>query len=155
MQKLKTMKKYSTNIIRKIILIIFALLALICIRIFQNELFYDPFISFFKVNFHNQVLPDFDTLKLIVNLFFRYALNSLCTIWILYLLFNSNSVIKLATLLLAVFFILLLILFLVLIHAEIELNYMLLFYVRRFLIQPIFLLLFIPAFYYQTLRKKN
>jgi len=149
------MKQNRTNSIRRVVQSIFALLVLICIRIFQDELFYDPFISFFKFNFHYQILPDFDTLKLIVNLFFRYALNSLCTIWILYLLFNSKSVIKLATFLLAVFFVLLLFLFLVLIHAEIQSNYMLLFYVRRFLIQPIFLLLFIPAFYYQTLRKKN
>ncbi|WP_256387090.1 exosortase F system-associated protein [Flavobacterium sp. 140616W15] len=32
-------------------------------------------------------------------------------------------------------------------------NNLMLFYVRRFLIQPIFILLFIPGFYYQKLSK--
>jgi exosortase F-associated protein len=36
-----------------------------------------------------------------------------------------------------------------------EENKMTLFYIRRFLIQPIFILLFIPAFYYQFEIKKR
>jgi exosortase F-associated protein len=32
---------------------------------------------------------------------------------------------------------------------------MLVFYIRRFIIQPIFLLLFVPAFYFQQLASKK
>lgn len=147
------MKKNSTNIKRRIILLIFATLVLINIRIFQNELFYDPFISFFKSNFHNYKIPDYDIFKLTLSLFFRYALNSLITVWILYLLFESTSIIKFASILLVVFFIILIFLFFLLMNSALKPNYIILFYIRRFLIQPIFLLLFIPGFYYQITKK--
>jgi exosortase F-associated protein len=47
------------------------------------------------------------------------------------------------------FFIILISLFFIVLFFFGETNKMTLFYIRRFLIQPIFLLLFLPAFYYQ------
>ena len=147
------MKQNRTNSIRRLVQLIFDLLVLICIRIFQNELFYDPFISFFKANFHNQRIPDYDTFKLIMSLLLRYALNSFFTIWILHLLFKSASIIKFTSLLLGVFFIVFTSLFFLMLHNDSNPNYLLLFYTRRFLIQPLFLFLFVPAFYYQKILK--
>jgi exosortase F-associated protein len=51
------------------------------------------------------------------------------------------------------FFIILVIAFIFILFYNGETNKMGLFYVRRFIIQPLFLLLFLPAFYYQ--KQKN
>lgn len=149
------MKIKSINLFGKIFQIVVALAGLISIRIFQEQLFYDPFVAFYKSNFQHQTLPQFNSFQLFNSLFFRFMLNSLFTIWIVYLLFKSASVVKFSSMLLGVFFVVFSSLFFLLLYTDSTPNYLLLFYTRRFLIQPIFLLLFIPAFYYQTLRKKN
>lgn len=137
----------------KLILFLFLILVLCLalIRAFETKLFYDPFISFFKDEFQNKTLPEFDSLKLYLNLIFRYFLNSFISILILYILFENKQLIKLSVLLYTGLFIVLLFLFFVIINYSN--NYLLLFYCRRFIIQPIFLILFIPAFYYQKLNK--
>lgn len=148
------MKIKSINLFGKTIQIVVALAGLISIRIFQEQLFYDPFVTFFKSNFQHQLIPQFDSFQLFCSLFFRYVLNSLFTIWIVYLLFKSVSVVKFTSLLLGVFFVVFSSLFFILLYTDSTPNYLLLFYTRRFLIQPLFLLLFVPAFYYQKIRKK-
>lgn len=132
-----------------IISIVLLVLVLVIIRFFQSELFYDPFIVFFKSDYQHKALPNFEALKLYSHLFFRYALNGLITILILYILFKDKNIIKITTFLLLVFFVVLIALFYF--FANGHQNYLALFYVRRFLIQPLFLILFIPAFYYQKL----
>jgi exosortase F-associated protein len=126
------------------ILLLFILL--VAVRFFESRLFYDPLIEFFKNE--NKVLPDYDTIKLLLNLAMRYLLNTLISIGIIYLIFKDRAIIKLTTLLYALFFILLISAFSIIISSE-KVNLLLLFYIRRFIIHPIFLLLFIPAFYYQ------
>ena len=148
------MKIKSINLFGKTIQIVVALAGLISIRIFQEQLFYDPFVTFYKSNFQHQSLPQFNPFQLFNSLFFRYILNSLFTIWIVYLLFKSASVVKFTSLLLVLFFVVFSSLFFLLLYTDSTPNYFLLFYTRRFLIQPLFLLLFIPAFYYQKIRKK-
>lgn len=126
------------------ILLLFILL--VSVRFFESRLFYDPLIEFFKNE--SKVLPDYNTIKLLLNLAMRYLLNTLISIGIIYLIFKDRAVIKLTTLLYALFFILLISAFSIIISSE-KVNLLLLFYIRRFIIHPIFLLLFIPAFYYQ------
>lgn len=149
------MKLKSVNLVGKIIQIVLALIGLISIRIFQEQLFYDPFVSFFKSNFQHQLLPQFDSIQLYSSLFFRYAINSLFTIWILYLIFKSVSIVKFASILLLFFFVVLTALFYYLVQMDSDTNYLLLFYTRRFLIQPLFLVVFIPAFYFQKMNKNS
>lgn len=130
--------------------VIFTLLlvfALALIRFFESKLFYDPFLSFFKSEFQNKLLPEYNPLKLYLNLSFRYFLNSIISLGIIYVLFQSKPILKLSLWLYLLFFVILI----VLLFVEINFfkDYLLLFYTRRFLIQPLFLILFIPAFYYQ------
>ena len=137
------------NKLIKYIGVFVALFLLICIRFFEEDLFYDPFLQFFKSEYQNKPLPDFDEFKLIVNVVLRYFLNAIFSVLILYFLFKNNTHIKVA-----VFFYLFLLVFLLLVFAYLLFfsenpNYLLLFYVRRFLIQPLFILLLIPAFYFQ------
>lgn len=126
-----------------------SLLGLVLVRAFEETLFYDPFLTFFKSDFKNRALPNFETLPLLVGLVFRYCLNTLFSLAILYGLFMQKQMLLFsAQLYLLVLLVLLLVFFAVVFLLESP-NYMVLFYVRRFLIQPILLLLFVPAFYLQ------
>jgi exosortase F-associated protein len=135
-------------------LILGAFFLIICIRFFEDVLFYDPFLTFFKTDYQNKSLPNVDALKLISNLFLRYFANTLLSIAIIYLLFLNQMHVKVAFILYLILFVLLLAIFSYLLFVSKEPNYLVLFYVRRFLIQPMLLLLLIPAFYFQKLTSK-
>jgi len=125
------------------------LILLVCVRIFQERLFYDPFLPFFRsTGFETHPLPQYNSVKLLMSLFFRYALNTLFSLGILWLIFKDASIIRLSAILYFIFFIVLAVALIVVVNAE-NVNMLVLFYVRRFLIQPLFLILFVPAFYYQ------
>lgn len=126
--------------------IILLLVLLVSVRIFQERLFYDPLIAFFKTD--DKILPELDTVKLVLSLFFRYVLNTIFSLGILWLIFKDKSVVRLSALLYALFFILLITGFIVVINMDSP-HLLTVFYIRRFIIQPLFLILFIPAFYYQ------
>jgi exosortase F-associated protein len=68
---------------------------------------------------------------------------------ILYLLFKNLSLIKFVAVLYITLFVILISAFYFIIFILDESYNFLLFYLRRFLIQPLFLILFIPAFYLQ------
>jgi exosortase F-associated protein len=68
---------------------------------------------------------------------------------ILWLLFKEGKFIKFSVLLYAFFGTILMISFFFVLVKFGSTNKMNLFYIRRFIIQPIFLILFVPAFYYQ------
>ncbi|WP_396148610.1 exosortase F system-associated membrane protein [Flavobacterium sp.] len=122
---------------------------LVLIRIYESNLFYDPFLEFFNDATQNKTIPKYDGFKLFFGLLFRYLINSICTVFIIYLLFKETNLVKLASFLLLAFFVILTILFFFLLEFSANSDVLILFYVRRFLIQPLFLILFVPAFYYQ------
>lgn len=134
-------------------LLVLSLFGLIFIRAFESQLFYDPFLSFFKLEYQNKSLPVFDSVSLFFGLLIRYALNSLLSLGIIYLLFKQLPLVRFAMLLYCVFFVILIVLFFGLLHFSEQPDYLILFYIRRFLIQPLFLVLFIPAFYYQQISR--
>lgn len=119
------------------------------IRAYEDSLFYDPFLNYFKVDYYNLPLPETDAIRLFFGLFFRYFLNTLLSLALIYVFFKDVEAVKFASILYLVFFIILVVAFFLVLSFFGEANKMILFYIRRFLIQPIFLLLFIPAFYYQ------
>jgi exosortase F-associated protein len=124
-------------------------IALMLIRMFEKELFYDPFLDFFHGNTQNKTVPAFNTIKLFLGLLYRYSINSTFTVLIVYFLFKDVSIVKLTSFLLSIFFVVLIIFFFSLLYFSKTPDYLFLFYVRRFLIQPLFLILFVPAFFYQ------
>ena len=137
----------------RILLAMLLVLFLVLIRAFEDVLFYDPFLMYFKADYYNLPLPEIENISLFFGLLFRYFLNTVLSLSIIYVLFKDLEAIKFASILYLVFFIVLVVaLFLVLSFFG-ETNKMALFYIRRFLIQPIFLLLFLPAFYYQKQNK--
>jgi exosortase F-associated protein len=132
-----------------VLIVVFALILLACIRAFESELFYDPFISFFKSEFYHKQLPFFYQGKLFLNLLFRYLLNSVVSLTIIYFLFKEKQLLKLSFYLYTVLFLILIVIFFGYLNYTKNPDFMILFYIRRFLIQPVLLVLFIPAFYYQ------
>lgn len=118
------------------------------IRAFEKSLFYDPFLDYFETTFKNVPLPNVEFFKLFYNLLFRFALNTILSLVLIFTLFNDKGILGFSAFLYIFFGILLFGAFFIIVIYFPE-NSWLLFYVRRFIIQPIFVLLFIPAFYYQ------
>lgn len=143
------MHQSRINSIRKVGLVSLLILLLVLMRLFESSLFYDPFCTYFKTEFSNQPYPYYNLSKLVLNLKLRYVLNSLISLGVIYVIFENVSMIKIASVLLFVFLIILLIFAVVLLVFFDHNQAMTFFYVRRFLIQPLFLILFIPGFYYQ------
>ena len=143
------MRKQLLNHKLRIALAMMLVLLLVLIRTHEDRLFYDPFLNYFKTDYYNLPLPELNNIQLFFGMVYRYFLNSTVSLAIIYVLFKDIEAVKFASILYLIFFMLLIFaLFLVLSFFG-ETNKMTLFYIRRFLIQPIFLLLFLPAFYYQ------
>ena len=138
---------------RRLFFIGLALLGLILVRAFEGQLFYDPFLSFFKTDYQNKPLPNLNCYLLFGNLLLRYALNTFFSLIIIRLLFNERNLMLFSSYLFIFLFVILVIVFFGLLHFSDQPDYLILFYIRRFLIQPLFLVLFIPAFYYQQLTR--
>lgn len=137
----------------KLVLSIGLLLCFVLLRFNEDFLFYDPFLAYFRSDFNHMPLPDFDVFRLILNLVFRYGLNMIISLALIYVIFKDKMMVQFSFFLYLIAFVVLLIAFFGVIELYGSHNNFLLFYVRRFLIQPVFVLLFIPGFYYQKLRK--
>lgn len=126
------------------------LVILLALLRFFEHFFYDPFLDYFKGDYLGLPFPEFNSLKLFFSLLLRYFLNMVISLGIIQILFKDYMLTKFATVLYVFFFTILIIAFFCILHFSDESNNFLLFYVRRFLIQPLFVLLFVPAFYYQN-----
>jgi exosortase F-associated protein len=127
---------------------------LIVIREFVAPLLYDPLASYFKEDYLYKSIPSLNLGLFFVNIFIRYALNSIVSIGIIYLFFEDFKIVWFSFKLYIIAFIILIISLWLILNFHQENDYLLLFYVRRFLIHPIFVLLLIPAFYFQRLKKE-
>ena len=137
-------------------MLVFLLVSLLfVIRAFESDLFYDPLIVYFQNDYLYTKMPEVDLWKLVVDVLFRYTLNSLITIGVIQLVFEKKRFVKFTGFFLMLAFMLLIVVFIFLVRNEFEQGYLFPFYVRRFLIHPLFLLLLLPAFYYQKLNKNK
>lgn len=143
------MRKQLLNHKLRIALAMMLVLLLVLIRTYEDSMFYDPFLNYFKTDYYNLPLPELNNIQLFFGLVFRYFLNSSLSLAIIYVLFKDIEAVKFASILYLIFFALLILALFFVLSFFGETNKMTLFYIRRFLIQPIFLLLFLPAFYYQ------
>lgn len=144
---MKAIFKYSG------VLILF--IFLILVRAFENDLFYDPFIKYFENDYLYSEMPVVEYQKLFINLFFRYCINGLISLTIIFILFKKKSYFKFASAFYGIAFVLLVSAFLILVHQEFSKGYLLTFYIRRFLIHPLFLLILLPIFFYQNRLKPS
>ncbi len=137
----------------RIFFILVLVTLLMLVRAFEKQLFYDPFLVYFNGDYLKLPLPAFNSGLLFLGLLFRYSLNTIFSLGILYLLFKDREMISFAAVLYVLLFVILTAAFFFIIYFFKSEENLLLFYVRRFLIQPLFVIVFIPAFYFQKLKK--
>ena len=134
----------STRII--ITIVLFGLLFLV--RAYESELFYDPLILYFQNDYLYKPIPEINSWHLVVDMLFRYTINSLITIGIIYMIFRKKKLVKFAGFLLMSAFMVMIVIFSMLLRTDFESGYLFPFYIRRFIVHPVFLLILLPAFYY-------
>ncbi|WP_336065409.1 exosortase F system-associated membrane protein [Mesoflavibacter sp. CH_XMU1404-2] len=130
--------------------LLFCLLALV--RFFENELFYDPYLVFFQNDYLYLDSPRREVAKLVASTTLRYVINTVISLGVLYLFFKDKSVVKFSVIVYAISYVILIALFLYFMLNPKQEDYYVFFNIRRFLIQPLILLLLLPAYYYQRLK---
>jgi exosortase F-associated protein len=136
----------------KYILLAGLALLLILIRLYEDLLFYDPYLTFFENDYLYIDSPRREVAKLVGFTTLRYVMNTTISLAILFLVFRDKSMIKFSTLIYSIAFFILILLYLYFVINPRQEDYYLFFNIRRFLIQPIFLILLLPAFYYHKLK---
>lgn len=144
------MKLFSKNLILRLSAVLFIVLLLAAIRFFEATLFYDPLLLYFKSNFQNTPLPTINHSLLFTSYIWRYTLNSTLSLIILYLCLQDRSMIRFSCWMYLILLFILLFLFGSALYLFDEPDKMLVFYLRRLIIQPLFLLLFLAGFLYQN-----
>jgi exosortase F-associated protein len=141
------------NKIAKYISLIILFTGLVLIRAFEDVLFYDPYLTFFENDYLYLDSPRREIAKLVFYTSLRFLLNTLFSLGILFVIFRDKSIIKFSVIVFSVAYVLLLIPFLYFVINPNQEDYYLFFNIRRFLIQPIGLILLLPAFYYYKLNR--
>lgn len=132
----------------RILLIIIFFFFLILIRAYAPRLFYDPFIAYFKNDYLYKSIPQISFFKFFLNLAFRYSLNAILSVLIIYIAFMNKKLVKFSIPFFIIAFIILSASLIGLLTLENQPSYLLVFTIRRFLIHPVFLLLLLPVFYF-------
>jgi len=143
--------KNSLKILGLIVLVIL----LIAIREVVAPYLYDPLANYFKSDYLYKPVPYINLGLLLANIFVRYILNTAVSIGIIYVLFKDVKLVWFALKIYVIAFIFFSLCLIAILKFNQENNYLLLFYVRRFLIHPILVLLLIPAFYFQKLKSSK
>lgn len=132
----------------KIILIGLLFLMLIGVRYFASRMLYDPFIEYFKQDYLSKPMPQYDGIKLFTNLLIRYSINTIISIAILWVAFEKMRYIRFSVKFYLIAFVFLSFAYFAILNSEFIYGYRLAYYIRRFIIHPLFILLLLPAFYF-------
>lgn len=122
---------------------------LVGVRMIENDVFYDPFLNYFHEANKNISFPEFEWGKLIISHFFRFLLNIFFSCVIIHFLFKNKQWTLQGAVLITIIFAITFPIYLYCIHDRFEIGYLFSFYMRRFVIQPLILLLIVPLFYYR------
>ncbi|WP_242118283.1 exosortase F system-associated membrane protein [Aestuariivivens sediminicola] len=125
---------------------------LILIRVFENELFYDPYLVFFQNDYLYIDNPRREVFKLTLFTGLRYWLNSSISLGFIHIFFRDKNMTKFSAFVYIMAFVILVFIYLYFVINPRQEDYYMFFNVRRFLIQPIILLLLVPALYYHKLK---
>lgn len=124
---------------------------LVLIRFYENKYFYDPFMHFLDTAFVGIEMSTFKT-SMFFNLLFRFLLNTIISLLILWVAFRNREILKVSGLIYLIAGVVLFPLFIYLMQQVQVDNYLAAFYVRRFLAHPLLILILLPAFIYYRLR---
>ncbi len=132
-----------------ILFVILGLAGLIAVRSLEDKLFFDPFLAYFKDELKANAFPKFDDTKLILSYLLRFFLNLIFSTIIIQNLFRNKIWTKQAVVLMLIVFAIVFPIYLYCIYTYFEIGNLFAFYIRRFVIQPMTLLLIVPIFYYR------
>ncbi|KMQ63722.1 exosortase [Chryseobacterium sp. BLS98] len=130
-------------------LVIAGICGLISVRMFEDKMFHDPFLGYFHEANKNIPFPGFVWGKLIAGHLFRFILNLGFSCLIIQCLFRNRQWTVQAALLITIIFAITFPIYLYCIYDRFDIGYLFSFYMRRFVIQPLALLLIVPMFYYR------
>lgn len=130
-------------------LVIIGVCGLIGVRALEDKIFYDPFLNYFHEANKNIPFPDFECGKLIIGHLFRFILNLIFSCIIIHFIFKNKEWTIQGALLITIIFAITFPIYLYCIYDRFEIGYLFSFYMRRFVIQPLILLLIVPMFYYR------
>lgn len=129
---------------------------LIGIRFMEDKIFYDPFLDYFHEASVKAKFPDFEWGKLILSHLLRFGLNLVFSAVIIQAIFRNPTWTKQGILLIIMVFAITFPIYLYCVSTGFSVGNLFSFYIRRFVIQPLILLLIIPLFYYRKhLETKN
>lgn len=131
------------------IIVILGIFGLVGVRMMEDRLFYDPFLDYFHLANKDATFPDFVWFKLVLNHLFRFLLNLILSAVVVHFIFRNKQWTVQAMVLMLIVFAITFPLYLYAISTKFEIGYLFSFYMRRFVIQPLILLLIIPMFYYR------
>lgn len=135
------------------ILIGVLILLLVLVRAYEDVLFYDPYLIFFENDYLYIDSPRREVAKLIFFTSLRFLVNTILSLGIIYFVFKDKPMLKFSTLIYGIAYVCFLIPFLYFVINPRQEDYYLFFNVRRFLIQPVVLLILLPALYYYKLKR--
>lgn len=124
-------------------------LGLVGVRMVEDQIFYDPFLNYFHEANKNISFPEFEWGKLILGHVFRFILNLFFSCVIIHFLFKNKEWTVQGAVLISIIFVITFPIYLYCIYDRFETGYLFSFYMRRFVIQPLILLLIVPLFYYR------
>lgn len=127
-------------------------LGLIGVRVVESQLFYDPILAFFKDG--KSPFPAIEWSKIILHHIFRFSLNLIFSLGIIYFAFLNKKWVAQAGILIILSFLIFFPIYLYCLYSEFEFGRLFGFYIRRMVIQPILLLIILPLFYYRQLTSK-
>lgn len=132
----------------RIIGVLSLLILLVLVKVFESSIFYDPLITYFKNDYLYQQVPVLEVGDLMFFYSIRFWMNTLLSISILKLIFINKDYWKDVLPLYLIGYLVMLGLLYILLQSQA--NYLVLFYVRRFIIHPIFLLLLVVYYYLES-----
>src|SRR5690606_3619304 len=107
---------------------------LVLIRVFENDLFYDPYLAFFENDYLYIDSPKLEIFKVTLFTSFRYILNTVISLGILCLFFKDKTIVKFSVIVYSVGFIVLISFYLYFVISPKQEDYYIFFNIRRFLI---------------------
>lgn len=145
-------QKLNVNKRERFWYIILGFVLLVVLRPVGELVLYDPLEVYFQNDYLKKPLPEMNLPLLGLSVSLKYFFNSLVSIGIIHCAFMDEGNTKFSVRIYLMAFVFLMLIFFGLILLEPENSTRLLFYIRRFLMHPLLVLILIPAFYYQELK---
>ena len=139
----------------RIAIILLLFLALVLVRAFESVLFYDPFIKYFEDDFLHSPIPVFSGRKLLLSMTFRYFLNTVISLAVIHVAFQNSSFTRFSVKFFVLAYVVLSVTFFIILKGELANGYLFAFYIRRFLIHPLFCPAAVTGILLQTVDFQN